>query len=141
MLLQTGGIPEAHARWFFQQLIIAVDYCHRLGIANRDIKLENTLLDDSRPLPKVKLCDFGYSKDESLQSLCKTSCGTPEYMAPEVRRAGCCRCFWLLTIELCCCGWSDRLLQYLLPGTHQVLQMGTYDGKTRTPGPVGSCCT
>jgi hypothetical protein len=31
-------------RWFFQQLILAVDYCHRKGVANRDIKLENTLL-------------------------------------------------------------------------------------------------
>jgi serine/threonine protein kinase len=31
-------------RWFFQQLILAVDYCHKKGVANRDIKLENTLL-------------------------------------------------------------------------------------------------
>jgi serine/threonine protein kinase len=31
-------------RWFFQQLILAVEYCHRKGVANRDIKLENTLL-------------------------------------------------------------------------------------------------
>lgn len=31
------------------------------GVANRDIKLENTLLDGSlRPL--LKICDFGYSK-------------------------------------------------------------------------------
>ena len=33
------GLAEADARWLFQQLIIAVDYCHRLGIANRDIKV------------------------------------------------------------------------------------------------------
>ncbi len=32
------GILESDARWLFQQLLIAVDYCHRLGIANRDIK-------------------------------------------------------------------------------------------------------
>ncbi len=31
------------------------------GVANRDVKLENTLLVSSaRPL--IKLCDFGYSK-------------------------------------------------------------------------------
>ena len=37
------GIAEADARWLFQQLIIAVDYCHRLGIANRDIKVRENL--------------------------------------------------------------------------------------------------
>lgn len=31
------------------------------GVANRDIKLENTLLDGS-PRPLIKICDFGYSK-------------------------------------------------------------------------------
>ena len=35
-----------------------VDYCHRMGVANRDLKLENTLLDAS-PRPLVKLADFG----------------------------------------------------------------------------------
>ena len=38
-MVQLGGVPETDARWFFQQFIIAVDYCHRLGIANRDIKV------------------------------------------------------------------------------------------------------
>jgi serine/threonine protein kinase len=31
-------------RHFFQQLMLAVDYCHKKGVANRDIKLENILL-------------------------------------------------------------------------------------------------
>lgn len=34
------GLPEDEARWFFQQIAIGVDYCHRLGIAHQDIKLE-----------------------------------------------------------------------------------------------------
>jgi hypothetical protein len=37
-------LKEAASRWFFQQLIIGLDYCHRRGVVNRDIKLENTLL-------------------------------------------------------------------------------------------------
>ena len=32
-------LPEELCRRLFQQLIMAVDYCHRLGIANRDIKV------------------------------------------------------------------------------------------------------
>lgn len=82
--LHGMGILESDARWVFQQLLVAVDYCHRLGIANRDIKLDNILLDGSLPLPIIKMCDFGYSKDEDNGSVCKTACGTPEYMAPEV---------------------------------------------------------
>lgn len=78
------GLPEEVARGFFQQLILALDFCQKLGIANRDIKLENTLLDGALPRPNVKLCDFGYSKNEFVDSRPKTVSGTPDYIAPEV---------------------------------------------------------
>ena len=29
---------ETASRWFFQQLILGLDYCHKRGVANRDIK-------------------------------------------------------------------------------------------------------
>ena len=82
---QRGGLSEEDARWFFQQLVIGLDYCHRLGVVNRDIKLENTLLDGA-PRPLLKICDFGYSKHEA-DSRPKTKVGTPGYTAPEVVRA------------------------------------------------------
>lgn len=79
----SKGLPEADARWYFQQIVCALDYCHRAGIANRDVKLENALLaEPERPL--VKLCDFGYSKHESAQSAPGSRVGTPAYLAPEV---------------------------------------------------------
>ena len=53
----------------------------------RDIKLENTLLDDAQPQPNVKICDFGYSKNEFVDSRPKTVSGTPDYIAPEVLMA------------------------------------------------------
>eukprot|EP01025_Chloroclados_australasicus_P017921 TRINITY_DN1920_c0_g1_i4.p2 TRINITY_DN1920_c0_g1~~TRINITY_DN1920_c0_g1_i4.p2 ORF type:complete len:401 (-),score=37.36 TRINITY_DN1920_c0_g1_i4:292-1338(-) len=79
------GLDEKQARWFFQQLIIAVDYCHRRGVAIRDIKLENTLLHqtpDHRLI--LKVCDFGYSKNKFTQSTATSRVGTPAYLAPEV---------------------------------------------------------
>lgn len=79
---QRNGLQEYEARWFFQQLIIALDYCHKIGVVNRDIKLENTLLDNSKR-PLVKMCDFGYSK-HAKDSLPKSKVGTPGYTAPEV---------------------------------------------------------
>ncbi len=53
-----------------------------MGVANRDIKLENTLLDNSRR-PLLKICDFGYSKNEK-DSLPVSKVGTPGYTAPEI---------------------------------------------------------
>ncbi|DBB15364.1 TPA: hypothetical protein ACH3X3_003607 [Trebouxia sp. C0006] len=79
-----GKLAEVQARWIFQQLILGLDYCHRKGVANRDLKLENLLLDrhgGKRPL--LKIADFGYSKHE-MNSSAKTGVGTPVYMAPEV---------------------------------------------------------
>ena len=61
--LPSRRCPEDQARWLFQQLCIGLQYCHALGVANRDLKLENLLLDggdEGRPL--LKICDFGYSK-------------------------------------------------------------------------------
>ena len=59
-------LKEPVARWFFQQLVFAVDYCHRKGVANRDIKLDNLLLQPIQGLarPLLKVCDFGYSKQD-----------------------------------------------------------------------------
>ena len=81
--MSRRGLAEPEARWFFQQLMLAVDFCHRMGVVNRDIKLENTLLaGDARPL--IKISDFGFSKDEHGQSAPTTRVGTVMYMAPEV---------------------------------------------------------
>ncbi len=39
------------------------------GVVNRDIKLENTLIDTATNPdgpPTIKICDFGFSKDEKV---------------------------------------------------------------------------
>ncbi|MEW5316782.1 MAG: hypothetical protein WDW38_008132 [Sanguina aurantia] len=81
-------IKEPLCRWFFQQLILAIDYCHKKGVANRDIKLENLLLHQAEGslYPLLKVCDFGYSKADS-RSAGKSQVGTLPYMAPEVIRS------------------------------------------------------
>ena len=39
------------------QLMLALDYCHKLGVSSRDIKLENTLLEKAPGRrPMLKLC-------------------------------------------------------------------------------------
>ncbi|KAI6691718.1 hypothetical protein NL676_019428 [Syzygium grande] len=82
-ICSAGRFSEDEARYFFQQLISGVNYCHHMQICHRDLKLENTLLDGS-PAPRLKICDFGYSKSSLLHSRPKSTVGTPAYIAPEV---------------------------------------------------------
>ncbi|XWS40021.1 hypothetical protein CRYUN_Cryun18bG0104400 [Craigia yunnanensis] len=82
-ICNAGRFSEDEARYFFQQLISGVSYCHTMQICHRDLKLENTLLDGS-PAPRLKICDFGYSKSSLLHSRPKSTVGTPAYIAPEV---------------------------------------------------------
>jgi serine/threonine protein kinase len=30
LVARSGGLPEPDARWYFQQLIFAIDYCHKM---------------------------------------------------------------------------------------------------------------
>ncbi|XP_060175798.1 serine/threonine-protein kinase SRK2A-like isoform X1 [Lycium barbarum] len=64
-ICNAGRFSEDEARYFFQQLISGVCYCHNMQICHRDLKLENTLLDGS-PAPRLKICDFGYSKSGNV---------------------------------------------------------------------------
>ncbi|XP_059307459.1 serine/threonine-protein kinase SAPK2-like [Lycium ferocissimum] len=82
-ICNAGRFSEDEARFFFQQLISGVSYCHSMQICHRDLKLENTLLDGSST-PRLKICDFGYSKSSVLHSQPKSTVGTPAYIAPEV---------------------------------------------------------
>ncbi|XP_078429680.1 protein kinase superfamily protein [Wolffia australiana] len=82
-ICKAGRFGEDEARFFFQQLISGVSYCHSMRICHRDLKLENALLDGSFA-PRLKICDFGYSKSSVFHSQPKSTVGTPAYIAPEV---------------------------------------------------------
>uniref|UniRef100_A0A5B6Z1L6 non-specific serine/threonine protein kinase n=1 Tax=Davidia involucrata TaxID=16924 RepID=A0A5B6Z1L6_DAVIN len=83
-IASKGRLKEDEARKYFQQLINAVDYCHSRGVFHRDLKPENLLLDANGVL---KVSDFGLSalpQQVREDGLLHTTCGTPNYVAPEV---------------------------------------------------------
>ena len=79
-------MAEREARRRFQQLICAVDSCHRHKIVHRDLKPENLLLDANGDL---KIADFGLSNIMTDGDFLRTSCGSPNYAAPEVISGKC----------------------------------------------------
>lgn len=84
---RRGRLPEPAARRYFRQLVSALRFCHARGVAHRDLKLSNLLLDGAGDL---KVSDFGLSalaeQRHGGDGLLRTTCGSPAYAAPEVVR-------------------------------------------------------
>jgi tRNA A-37 threonylcarbamoyl transferase component Bud32 len=92
----AGKLEEPQARDYFNQLAAGVAYCHSVGVSHRDLKPENILLAEDGTL---KISDFGLAnfmygtEAEERQSgarlqMLSTTCGTPNYVAPEILTGG-----------------------------------------------------
>ena len=77
-------LSEQEACTYFQQIINAIEYLHKLKIAHRDIKPENMIIEQNTK--NIKLIDFGLSNyyGDKPNEMLSTSCGSPSYAAPEM---------------------------------------------------------
>jgi 5'-AMP-activated protein kinase catalytic alpha subunit len=75
------GLSEGDTARYFSQLISAVLHMHSQGVAHRDIKTENIMIEQHTD--SVKLIDFGLA---CQQRITDSRCGTMEYCAPEILR-------------------------------------------------------
>jgi serine/threonine protein kinase len=81
-LSRNGKLEEDIARFYFCEVLLALEYLHDNGIIYRDLKPENILVDNEG---HVVLTDFGLSKTGfDKQSMSYSFCGSPEYMSPEM---------------------------------------------------------
>lgn len=111
-IVEKGNYSEEDAAKIVRQMIQGVEYLHEKGIAHRDLKVKKNFLkiqsiksfflslsnikyqpenllcsSDDRPeyQPfRVVIADFGLSKIFDSENPLETSCGTPDYVAPEV---------------------------------------------------------
>lgn len=87
-IVEKGNYSEADAAAIVRQMCDGVAYLHGEGIAHRDLKPENLLCsssEDAKFQPfRVVIADFGLSKIFDDGQALETSCGTPDYVAPEV---------------------------------------------------------
>jgi serine/threonine kinase 38 len=109
ILMKRDILPEAEARFYIAETIMAVDSVHRINYIHRDIKPDNVLIDRAG---HVKLSDFGLCKHSQIsdnssymkklsdeeckrvstrssefkkrRELAYSTVGTPDYIAPEV---------------------------------------------------------
>ncbi|KAJ8601768.1 hypothetical protein CTAYLR_006818 [Chrysophaeum taylorii] len=84
---RLGGFTDDTSRFYAGCVASALQYVHNKGVAYRDLKPENLLMDAQG---FIKIIDFGFAKKipylkkgkQMVQTF--TLCGTPEYIAPEI---------------------------------------------------------
>ena len=114
-VVDSHGLSEDKARFFFRQILLGLSYCHGRGIAHRDIKLENLMLSKDKTICKIgksnchstlrqqhchrpdrsanqpdvtcAVVDFGLSKISTVTDD-DTLLGTIQYAAPEMFKEG-----------------------------------------------------
>lgn len=59
-MIEKSTLNESQILFILRQVIQGIDHMHQLGIAHRDIKVENILLHEKN----FKLCDFGSASDK-----------------------------------------------------------------------------
>eukprot|EP00639_Heterosigma_akashiwo_P004409 CAMPEP_0194569732 /NCGR_PEP_ID=MMETSP0292-20121207/7327_1 /TAXON_ID=39354 /ORGANISM="Heterosigma akashiwo, Strain CCMP2393" /LENGTH=342 /DNA_ID=CAMNT_0039420035 /DNA_START=199 /DNA_END=1224 /DNA_ORIENTATION=+ len=80
-IVSRGRLSIEDARRMFQQVVCALEYVHHHQVVHRDLKPENVLLDERQ---NIKIADFGLCNTMKDGDFIKTSCGSPNYAAPEV---------------------------------------------------------
>ena len=95
-LLKTEGgkgFSEYTVVDFMRQLLSVVAYCHSNNIINRDIRLENILIESFEirvingqevPFVDIRLCDFKSARSYKKSKKLNKKIGNPYYIAPEV---------------------------------------------------------
>ena len=112
MLIKRDILPEAEAKFYIAEMILAVESVHKLNYIHRDLKPDNVLIDNTG---HVKLSDFGLCKQSEInfdspysnltrfeeeakykqlldkktefkrsRKLAYSTVGTPDYIAPEI---------------------------------------------------------
>lgn len=108
-IIEKKTFSEKEARNAIRCVLEALQYMHERRVAHRDLKPENLLLKDPKGLVPVKLADFGFAKSIEKKNGCRTLCGTPGYLAPEILER-------FPAYDVKCDVWSVGVILFLLLG-------------------------
>ena len=79
-LNEKRRLSELEIKHYCFELLLAIEYLHKMNIIHRDIKLSNVLINENM---EIRLCDFGLAIDNGIKEQ-KNICGTLNYIAPEL---------------------------------------------------------
>ncbi|XP_029001360.2 serine/threonine-protein kinase H1-like [Betta splendens] len=106
-VISRGHFTERDATQALRMALAGVGYLHNLGIAHRDLKPENLLYYHPGADSRLLVTDFGLATSVADAGVAdgpwslRTTCGTAEYVAPEVLLLGPCSCavdMWALGV-------------------------------------------
>ena len=83
-LRTEGKLEPDHAMMYSAQVALMLEYLHAKNIIYRDLKPENLLITQSG---HMIVTDFGFAKVLKPGTRTYTTCGTPDYLAPEIIRS------------------------------------------------------
>ena len=110
-IIEKRTFTEREARDSIRCVLEALKYMHDRRVVHRDLKPENLLLKlrDKSKLTPVKLADFGFAKSIKNKNGCRSLCGTPGYLAPEILER-------FPSYDVKCDVWSVGAILFLLLG-------------------------
>ncbi|XP_034296124.1 MAP kinase-activated protein kinase 3 isoform X2 [Pantherophis guttatus] len=128
------AFTEKEASEIVRDIGTAIQHLHGMNIAHRDVKPENLLYTSKEKESVLKLTDFGFAKETTIQNALQTPCYTPYYVAPEVLGPE--------KYDKSCDMWSLGVIMYILlcgfppfysntgqaisPGMKRRIRMGQY---------------
>jgi len=83
-ILKNHKYTEKSAQALARSLLTAVEYIHSCGIAHRDLKPQNLLLESPDSDHNLKITNFKFARRVHTPQSLITRCGTPTYVAPEI---------------------------------------------------------
>ena len=129
-IVEKEVYTEREARQVCKTVFTAIDYCHKMKVAHRDIKPQNVFLHEEGDDTSVRVANFGFAKRVMRENSLQTVCGTAHYVAPEILDTKC------RGYDQRCDIWSLGVFTYVLlggylpfEGVHQNLHQEILSGK------------
>jgi calcium-dependent protein kinase len=84
-IIDVKSFSEKKAAYILKQVLLAINYMHKMNVTHRDLKPENILLESKNVEDlEVKIADFGFSCIYDPEIGLDLVLGSPLYMAPEI---------------------------------------------------------